>query len=142
MHSFFRTSLLAAALTLVSAPAFAGISVIVSAKSAAGALDKDTVAQLYLGKTTALPGGGKAKLYDLADSSAAREHFYQALTGKSASQAKAVWSRLVFSGRALPPSELAGDAAVIQAVAADPNAVGYVDDSAVNASVKAVVKLP
>ena len=142
MRSIIRTTALAAALALAATPAFAGISVIVSAKSPAGALDKAAVASLYLGKTTALPGGGSAKLYDLPDSNPARERFYQAVAGKSASQVKAVWSRLVFSGRALPPHELASDAAVVKAVAADPAAVGYVDDSALDGSVKAVAKLP
>jgi ABC-type phosphate transport system substrate-binding protein len=142
MRSIIRNTLLAAAVSLAATPAFAGIAVIVSAKSAAGAMDKDTVASLYLGKITALPGGGNAKLYDLPDSSPARERFYQAVAGKSASQVKAVWSRLVFSGRALPPTELANDAAVVKAVAADPTAVGYVDDGAVDGSVKTVAKLP
>lgn len=142
MRSIIRNMLLAAAFSLAATPAFAGIAVIVSARSAAGALDKDTVASLYLGKTTALPGGGNAKLYDLPDASPAREHFYQAIAGKSASQVKAVWSRLVFSGRALPPRELANDAAVVKAVAADPSAVGYVGDGAVDGSVKTVAKLP
>lgn len=142
MRSIIRKTVLAAALVLATTPAFAGIAVIVSAKSPAGALDKATAASLYLGKTTALPGGGSAKLYDLPDSNPARERFYQAVAGKSASQVKAVWSRLVFSGRALPPRELANDAAVVKAVAADPTAVGYVDESALDGSVKAVVKLP
>jgi ABC-type phosphate transport system substrate-binding protein len=48
----------------------------------------------------------------------------------------------VFSGRALPPKELSDDDAVVKAVAADPNAVGYVDASAVNGSVQAVARLP
>lgn len=142
MRSIIRNTALAAALALAATPAFAGISVIVSAKSPAGSLDKAAVASLYLGKTTALPGGGSAKLYDLPDASPIRERFYQAVAGKSASQVKAVWSRLVFSGRALPPHELASDAAVVKAVAADPAAVGYVDDSALDGSVKAVAKLP
>ncbi|MGN2247691.1 phosphate ABC transporter substrate-binding protein [Frateuria sp. GZRR35] len=142
MRSKIQTTLLAATLALATTPAFAGLAVIVSAKSPAAALDKAAAASLYLGKTTALPGGGSAKLYDLPDSNPARERFYQAVAGKSASQVKAVWSRLVFSGRALPPRELANDAAVVKAVAADPAAVGYVDDSALDGSVKAVVKLP
>ena len=136
------TCLLAAVLTLASAPSLAGVVMVVSANSAATSLSKDEAAALYLGKTTALPGGGSAKLYDLPDSNPAREHFYQAVAGKSASQVKAVWSRLVFSGRVLPPHEAASDAAVIKAVASDPHAVGYVDSGAVDASVKAVLKLP
>ncbi|MFK2878832.1 type 2 periplasmic-binding domain-containing protein [Rhodanobacter hydrolyticus] len=142
MHRIFRNCLVAGALALVGAPAFAGTVVIVSASSPVKSLSKDDAAALYLGKTTSLPAGGNAKLFDLADSNPLREKFYQAATGKSASQVKSVWSRLVFSGRAVPPKELGSDDAVVKAVAADPSAVGYVDSSAVNGSVRAVLQLP
>jgi ABC-type phosphate transport system substrate-binding protein len=142
MQPIFRKCILMAALVVASTPALAGTTVIVSAKSKTTSLSKDQVAALYLGRSTTLPDGDDATLYDLVDSNPAREHFYQAVTGKSASQVKAVWSRLVFSGRALPPHEQSNDAAVVKAVAADPNAVGYVDSSAVNGSVKSVMKLP
>ncbi len=142
MHRIFRSCILAGVLSLATMPAFADMVVITSAKSPVKSLDKADVAALYLGKTASLPGGGSAKLYDLADANPAREKFYQAVTGKSASQVKSVWSRLVFSGRALPPKELSSDAAVVKAVAADPDAVGYVDASAVDASVQIVSRLP
>ncbi|WEN14771.1 phosphate ABC transporter substrate-binding protein [Rhodanobacter sp. AS-Z3] len=142
MHRILRNCILASALTFAALPAFAGMVVVTSASSSVKTLGKDDVTALYLGKTTNLPGGSAAKLYDLADSNPGREKFYQGATGKSASQVKSVWSRLVFSGRALPPKELSDDAAVIKAVAADPNAVGYVDSASVDASVHVVFKLP
>ena len=144
MHRIQRNCLIAGAfaLAIAVAPAFAGTVVIVSANSPVKSLSKDDAAALYLGKTTSLPGGGSAKLFDQGDSSPLREKFYQAATGKSASQVKSVWSRLVFSGRAVPPKELADDAAVVKAVAADPSAVGYVDSGSVNGSVRAVLQLP
>jgi ABC-type phosphate transport system substrate-binding protein len=142
MHSLFRHCILGAALTLLSAPAFAGMVVIVSAKSTVKTMQKADVSALYLGKTSSLPGGGSAKLYDLAEANPGRDKFYAAATGKSGSQVKSLWSRLVFSGRVLPPHELPSDAAVVKAVAADPSAVGYVDSSALDGSVKPVFKLP
>lgn len=142
MHRIVRNCVLAGALMFAAVPAFAEMVVITSAKSAVKTLGKADVAALYLGKTTSVPGGGTARLFDLADANPGREKFYQAATGKSASQVKSVWSRLVFSGRAVPPKELASDAAVVKAVAADPDAIGYVDASAVDGSVRAVAKLP
>lgn len=142
MHRIVRNCIFAGVLSFASLPAFAGMVVIASAKSSVKSLSKAEVAALYLGKTSSVPGGGNAKLYDLADANPGREKFYQAATGKSASQVKSVWSRLVFSGRALPPKELASDAAVVKAVAADPDAIGYVDASAVDGSVQTVAKLP
>lgn len=142
MNHFVKSFVLAGVLALCCGPVFAGTAVIVSANSAVKSLAKDDVAALYLGKTTNLPQGGSAKLFDLPESNPVREKFYQGATGKSASQVKSVWSRLVFSGRAVPPKELPADAAVVKAVAADPTAVGYVDSGAVNASVRVVLQLP
>lgn len=142
MQRLIKICLFASLLALASSPVLAGTVVIVSAKSATGSLSKSQVSALYLGKTRSLPQGGNATLFDLLGSSATRGAFYQGVTGKSASQVKSVWSRLVFSGRAVPPKELSSDAAVVKAVAGDPNAVGYVDSSAVNGSVKVVFKLP
>ena len=58
------------------------------------------------------------------------------MTGKSSAQVKAAWSRLVFSGKATPPKELASSAEVKKFVAANPDAIGYVEKSAVDATVK------
>jgi ABC-type phosphate transport system substrate-binding protein len=142
MHRILRNGILAGALAFGGAQAFAGTVVIMSAKSPVKSLTKADVAALYLGKTSSIPGGGSAKLYDLAEANPGRETFYMGATGKSASQVKSVWSRLVFSGRVLPPHELGNDAAVVKAVAADPAAMGYIDSSALDGSVKPVFKLP
>ncbi|WP_017460335.1 hypothetical protein [Dyella ginsengisoli] len=142
MKSMLKNTIAALILMMVSVPALAGIDVIVSAHSNASSMSKDDVSALYLGRTQNLPGGGKAKLYDLPDGNAGRDAFYTAATGKSASQVKAVWSRLVFSGRAVPPTEVHDDAAMVKAVAADPQAVGYVASGAANGSVKVVAHLP
>jgi hypothetical protein len=132
----------ALALTTVAMPAFAGVAVIVAANSSAPSMSKDQVSELYLGKSSAFPGGGSAKLYDLPDSSPMREQFYQKLAGKSASQVKAVWSRLIFSGKALPPKELGSDAEMKKSVASGGTSIGYIDSSAVDPSVKVVLTLP
>ena len=58
--------------------------------------------------------------------------------GKSGSQYKAFWSKLVFTGKGKPPKEMSGDAAVIAAVSANPDAIGYVSASAVTDAVKVI----
>ncbi len=101
---------------------------------AAGAapLTKDQVAAVYLGRNPDL------KPVDLPDGSPTREAFYKKATERDAAQIKAVWSRIVFTGKGQPPKELPDAAAVKKAVAADPKAIGYIDKSAVDASVKVV----
>lgn len=56
-------------------------------------------------------------------------------------QVRATWARITFTGKGTPPKELKSDAEVKAFVAADPRAIGYIDASAVDPSVKAVLKL-
>ncbi|HUK01828.1 MAG TPA: hypothetical protein VLW26_06075, partial [Steroidobacteraceae bacterium] len=67
--------------------------------------------------------------------------FYQQVSGHDLSQVKATWSRLIFTGKAQPPKEMADSAAVKKAVAADPKTIGYIEKSAVDGSVKVVLDL-
>lgn len=119
-------------------PASAAEVVIVSAKSPVGPLTAEQVSQLFLAKTASLPGGGAAVLIDQAEGSATRDAFYTKVTGRSAAQMKALWSRLVFSGAAQLPKSVDGHAAVKKAVAETTGAVGYIDKSAVDATVKVI----
>ena len=90
----------------VSLPALADVAVIVSAKNPASSLTKEQASDLFLGKATSFPGGGSASPVDLPESSPVREDFYSKVTGKSASQAKSYWSKMVFTGKGTPPKEL------------------------------------
>ena len=67
--------------------------------------------------------------------------FYQKVSGHDLSQVKATWSRLIFTGKAQPPKELADADAVKKAVASDIKAIGYIDKSQVDSTVKVVLEL-
>jgi hypothetical protein len=83
--------------------------------------------RLGLGKSDQISGIGTALLLDQTESSPVREQFYTKVAGKSSSQVKAARSRLVFSGKATPPKELANSADVKKMVAANANAIGYIE---------------
>ena len=134
------TKLLFTALAISAAQAsFSQVAVVVGAKSPATALTAEQAAGIFLGKSDQLPGAGTAQLLDQTEGSAIRELFYTKVAGKSGSQVKAAWSRLVFSGKATPPKEVASSAEVKKLVAANPNAVGYIEKSAVDGSVKVLL---
>jgi len=114
--------------------AYADTVVIVSAKSSATTMTAEQVSQIYLGKSTAM------KPIDNSEKSPVRSQFYTKVTGKDEAQIKAIWSKLVFTGKATPPKELPTSADVVKAVATDPNSIGYVDKSAVDASVKVILE--
>ena len=109
--------------------------IVVIGNPAAAALDKDQVSDLFLGKNQSLTP------IDQAEGGAIYADFYKKATGRDVAQVKATWSRLVFTGKGQAPKQLPDSAAVKKAVAADPKAVGYIEKSAVDASVKALLTL-
>jgi ABC-type phosphate transport system substrate-binding protein len=129
MHKFIATAIAA---LLLSTPAFAEVVVVVNPANA-DAVSKDQIASVFLGKSTALTP------LDQADGSAIRGEFYKKVADKDAAQAKALWAKLVFTGKATPPKELGSSADVKKAIAANPKAIGYIEKSAVDASVKVVL---
>ena len=118
------------------------IVVIVNPNNSSAALTVDQVEGVFLGKTTSLPGGGTAAPVDQADGSPLRNAFYQKVASKDAAQVKAVWSRIVFSGKGTPPKALGSSADVKKFVASDPNGIGYIEKSAADSSVKIVLTMP
>ena len=130
-----KTGLAAAALFL-ALPAMADVVVVVNPKAAEASMTKDQVAQFFLGKSSAMSP------IDQPESNPVRAEFYKKVTDKDASQVKSLWSKLVFTGKATMPKEAADSAAVKKMVASDPKAIGYIDKSAVDASVKVIYTAP
>jgi ABC-type phosphate transport system substrate-binding protein len=120
----------------------AEIVVIVHPSLAVTSLDEDDVSRLFLGKSRSFPNGDQAVPVNQSEGSAVRAAFNETVCNKNASQYKAYWSQLVFTGKGTPPKEAGDNAAVKALVAANPNMIGYVDASVVDASVKVVYKLP
>jgi hypothetical protein len=52
---------------------------------------------------------------------------------------KAYWSKMVFTGRGQPPCEAPDSAAVRRKVAENPELIGYIERSALDASVRPVL---
>lgn len=134
-------ALLVVGLSCAALPAFAEVVVIVSAKSAATALTEEQAADLFLGKSNTLPGGGQAVPVDQSEGSALREQFYTRVAGKTGAQMKAYWSKLIFTGKGQAPKDAGDNGAVKTLVAGNPNIIGYIDKSAVDATVKVLLTI-
>jgi len=135
MKRIFCTALAACAIG-AAFPAMAEVVVIVNPKSSAAAMSNEQVAQFFLGKSSEMTP------IDQPESAPVRAEFYKKVTDKDASQAKALWAKLVFTGKATPPKEAPGSAEVKKLVAANPKAIGYIEKSAVDATVKVVLTAP
>jgi ABC-type phosphate transport system substrate-binding protein len=133
-------SLLITLLMLFVSAAEAGVVVVVGASSSLGELSQDQVAGIFLGKTSKFPDGSKAIPIDQEDGADVRADFYKQVTGKSSSQLKSYWSKLIFSGKGQPPRQVKSDAEVIQSINANPGQIGYLGEEAVDDSVKVVFK--
>ncbi|MBD1584347.1 phosphate ABC transporter substrate-binding protein [Pseudoalteromonas sp. S16_S37] len=122
----------------ISVSAQAEVTVIVNPSNGA-TIDKDAIAKIYLGKTKSFSDGTKVNAVGLNSGSTVDE-FTANVLGKSSSQYKAYWSKLIFTGKGTPPEALDSEQAVIDFVAANADAIGYVDSSKVTGNVKVVGK--
>lgn len=104
-------------------------------------LTKEQISSFYLGRTTKGPNGNTVVLFNQGDNQPVRDLFYWKLNGKSAAEVRALWTRLVFSGKAQFPKELLNNEEVKKAVTADRNSIGYIDKSSVDASIKVLFLL-
>lgn len=123
-------------LLLAALGARAEVVVVVSARSPAQRLDRTQVSELYLGTSRVLPGGGQVQL--LASMPPLRDEFYAKVLGRDANQVKAIWSRLIFSGKGVAPREYANATEIKGALQSNPNALAYIDRADVDASVRIV----
>jgi ABC-type phosphate transport system substrate-binding protein len=113
--------------------------VIVSARNPVTALRADQVAAIFLGQSLRFPDGVEAAPLDQPIGSPVRDAFYVRVANKNPALLKAHWSKMVFTGRGQPPAELPDNAAVRRRVANDPDAIGYIERSALDPSVRAVL---
>jgi ABC-type phosphate transport system substrate-binding protein len=126
-------------LTVASSMALAEIAVVVH-PSNAGSIDAKEIERIFLGKSKSFPSGSQALPINQSEGTAVRDSFDNGLLGKSASQMKAYWSKLVFTGKGTPPQEVPGDAEVKALVSTNPNTIGYIDAGAVDPTVKVIHK--
>jgi ABC-type phosphate transport system substrate-binding protein len=134
-------SLVSAALGMSASVCRAELVVIVAANSPVTTLTENEVADIYLGRTSRLPGGAQVQPIDLADDAANRTTFYRIVCGKSPAQLRAYWSKLIFTGGGQPPREATDAEAMKRLVAGGPNSIGYIDRSQLDATVKPVLAL-
>jgi ABC-type phosphate transport system substrate-binding protein len=134
-----RSFSLAVAILTGAAAARADVVVVVNPHNPVAGLSAEQVTQIYTGTSTAFPGGAAATPLDQPEGSPAREEFLAKVVDKSAAQFKAIWSRLIFSGKGTRPKTVGSNDDMKKAVAADPAAIGFIERSALDASVKPVL---
>jgi ABC-type phosphate transport system substrate-binding protein len=130
-----RSVLMTALMLLAAGAAQAEGVVVVNPKHPAASMSAEEIANIYLGKNTAFTPT------DLPESAALRKEFYAKVVRKDAAQVKVIWARLIFTGKTAPPRQAESSAAAVKLVATNDKAIAYVEKSALDASVKAVLAI-
>jgi len=120
--------------------AWAGDYAVIVNKDNAAAVDKATVAKIYTGEMKQSADGTRVVAVDLPDDSPVRAAFCSEIVGKAVAQIKSAWATLVFSGRALPPKQVATDEEVKKLVSASKGAIGYIGAGSIDGTVRVVIK--
>lgn len=120
----------------------AGVAVITHPAVKEIGLSKSKLAKIYLGKLKKFSNGQRIKRVDLPKKSKERKKFYQTVIKKSESEMNRYWSKLKYTGKGKPPKTLNSAREVLQWVANNEGAIGYIDGKYLNKSVKVVLILP
>lgn len=140
MNRIGLCALLGLTLSLVAGAATADVVAVVSSKSPVTMLTKSQVTDIFLGKTIRFPDGVPAAPIDQTEGSPARDEFYATFAGKSPAQVKSHWAKVIFTGRGQPPKAVPTNVEVRQIIAANPQAIGYIERSEVDSTVKVVLQ--
>lgn len=138
-----RRSLLALGLgglaLLHARPAFADGVVVIVNKDNSMPVDLAFVGRVYTGAMRGWPDGSPVFVLDQPEDSMAREVFCTTILKKGVANMKALWSQNIFTGKGLPPRVAgAGDAEMKQIVSTNRNALGYIRESALDDTVRAI----
>jgi ABC-type phosphate transport system substrate-binding protein len=127
----------------LSLPARGELAIIVNLQNDIAQLTKNQVVNIFLGNHREFPNGLRARPLDLPTDNPDKETFYRTLVNKDLNQMAAYWSRLVFAGNTSPPVQAGDTQEVIQAVANNRNAIGYINSQYVDPDrVRVVFALP
>lgn len=112
--------------------------IIVNPESGVDALTRDEVINIFMGRYRKLPSGVTALPVDEGSEKAA---FYHSLVDKELAEIQSYWARLVFSGQGSPPRPAENAEDVMDIVANNKGAVGYIDRSRADPRVRIVLDL-
>ncbi|WP_144394437.1 substrate-binding domain-containing protein [Pleionea sediminis] len=118
-----------------SVKANADVAIVVHPSNNAKLSEKD-IERIFLGKIKSFSNGKSIVAFSQSPGSKVSDEFNEKVLDKSATQLKAYWSKLVFTGKGTPPEEVESDAEILARVAEEPSGIGYVDASKVDSSVK------
>ncbi|WP_082679979.1 substrate-binding periplasmic protein [Paucibacter sp. KCTC 42545] len=112
------------------------LAVVVSNRSAIQGIERDTLADLFMGRRQVLAGGAAPNL--LMSAGPERDYFFSAVLRKAPAEYRSAWSAQQFGGRLRPPLELRDAESVRGHLQRHPEALGFVPLALVDASLRII----
>jgi ABC-type phosphate transport system substrate-binding protein len=135
MKKLMMTILLVAAASIFAAQAQAQAIVIANPSVKAADVSKDDLRDVFTGNSSSLKDGSHVTPV-LLKGGAAHDSFLSAFIGKNDTAFRASWRSLVFSGQASMPKSMDSDAAMVDYVAHNAGAIGYISKATPHEGVK------
>ncbi len=115
-----------AASRLASTQNSSDFRLIVHSSNPVTALSVGEVSRFFLEDNVEWPNGTPAVPIDLTPESPVRAEFSSQILGRDVAAVRAHWRRLIFKGAGVPPPTRASEDEIVQFVAANHHAIGYV----------------
>ncbi len=96
------------------------------------------IRRIFLGKQKHFANHKKATPFSRRSPAAEKTQFTSNILLKSDMQLKAYWAEILFTGKGVPPKELDSSDAVKLEVAKNPEAIGFIDASLVDESIRVI----
>lgn len=141
MKKSFILPLIAALNLGICESANADVYVVAGVVSPWSTMTPKELQSLYMGRSRNLDSGGFANVFDLPRENHTRDEFYTLLTGMSAAQINSYWSRLIFTGKTLPPPTVPNEHLMLEQLQRNPKAVGYVSKPPSDPAIKVLLVL-
>jgi hypothetical protein len=117
----------------------ADVYVVASAASSWNSMTPKELLALYMGRSRSLDMGVVVNVLDLPREHPARDEFYAALTGMTAAQVNSYWSRLIFTGKTMPPPTVSSEQFMLESVQRNTKAIGYLSKPPNDPAVKTLL---
>jgi len=108
--------------------ASADVVIVANAEAGVDSIGKSDLEKIMLGKKKKWDNGTKIKIAILKEGDT-HESFTKDFTGKTASQFKSYWKKLVFTGEGIQPKSFKTEEDLVAYVAKTKGAVGYISSS-------------
>ncbi|MDH5387566.1 MAG: hypothetical protein OEY06_03845 [Gammaproteobacteria bacterium] len=132
-----RTFIAALLLIMCSSTVGAEIVVVASLDSPISKMSQREVTNIFMAKTNRNSEGKRVTAIELSDSDCKTE-FYKVITGKTISQLKSYWSKLIFTGKGKPPRSFDENKSLVEELNNNDYAVTYIPANQLTQSMKVV----